>query len=108
MAEAPSFRDFRALDGDQGHQRGGVDEGDAIVGLRGGQHLAATVQQHQRGADAEAAQVDAGGAGGLVLGEGVRIVLGTGVDGQRLGEISDVLRADRIDIRRRDGLQGRG
>ena len=49
------------------------------------------VQQHQGGGHAQPAQVDVGGAGGEVLRQVVRVVLGAVVDGEDIHEIAQVL-----------------
>ena len=85
------LQDFDPLDGQKGRESREIDEARAVIRLHRRKHLAFAVQQHQRGGDAQAAQVDVGGAGGEVLRQVVRVVLGAAVGGELADEVAHVL-----------------
>ena len=81
---------FHPLHRQQRHQRRQIHEARAIVGGHRGEHLPLAVQQHEGGGHAQPAQVDVGRAGGEVLGEVVRVVLGTVVERKRIHQVAQV------------------
>ena len=85
------LEDLHALDGEHRRQAREVHETETVVGLRGGKHLPPAVHEHQRGGDAQSAQIDVGRAHRVVLRQVVGIVLRARVDREDPHHVANVL-----------------
>ena len=91
-----------AFEGDHRRQRGGIHEILAAVRGDGALRLPPTVDQHERRAHAEPAQVHVARAGREVLREGVGVVLRPRVDREVLEHAPDLVGAGRGEVVGRD------
>lgn len=106
------FHHFQPLDCDQRDERVDIDECAAVVVGHRGQRLPPVVEQDQRGAEPEIAQVELGGARCQRLTQLIGACFGAGVGRHRIDQFgrigeragSDIFRADHRQRRRTDSL----